>query len=161
MKSIDEKTNAIRFLSQKKLKYSVYKYDTDKALSGMEVASVLGKNPINVFKTLVTVGASNHNYVFLVPVYEELDLKKAAKVVGEKSISMIKQSELYPLTGYVHGGSSPLGMKKFFSTYIDSSITGCETIIFSGGKIGLQIEISLSELSKVLDYKLADLAILK
>ena len=159
MKSIDEKTNAIRFLSQKKLKYSVYKYDTDKALSGMEVASALGKN--NVFKTLVTVGASNHNYVFLVPVYEELDLKKAAKVVGEKSISMIKQSELYPLTGYVHGGCSPLGMKKFFSTYIDSSITGCETIIFSGGKIGLQIEISLSELSKVLDYKLANLAILK
>ena len=130
-----EKTNVMRILDQKKINYNTYSYvDTD-AISGMEVAEVLGQNPNQVFKTLVTVSGKNINYVFVVPVNKELDLKKAAKVVGEKSIEMIKSKELLPLTGYIHGGCSPIGMKKMFRTVIDESCKNFETIIFSGGKI--------------------------
>ena len=111
-----EKTNVMRILDQKKINYNTYSYiDTD-AISGMEVAEVLGQNPNQVFKTLVTVSGKNINYVFVVPVNKELDLKKAAKVVGEKSIEMIKSKELLSLTGYIHGGCSPIGMKKMFKT---------------------------------------------
>ena len=157
MKISEEKTNAVRFLSQKKVVYNLYSYESSTALSGTVVAEILNKDPKCVFKTLVTVSSTKHYYIFLVPVCKELDLKKAAKIVGEKSISMIKQSELYPLTGYVHGGCSPIGMKKSFPTYINESVKNCSTLVFSGGRIGLQVEVSLSELSKVLNYKTADI----
>lgn len=159
MKHIDEKTNAIRHLEQKKLKFTTHSYVNTGAISGVEVAQVLNENPDIVFKTLVTVGKSNQNYVFLVPVAKELDLKKAANAVGEKNISMLKSKDLLPLTGYIHGGCSPIGMKKPFKTVIDSSAQNYETIIFSGGKIGYQIEISLEELKKALNFKLENIII--
>ena len=156
MKKI-EKTNVMRILDQKKLPYESYTYDSDGAISGMEVAAALNQNPNQVFKTLVTIGASKKNYIFVVPVCGELNLKKAAKVVGEKSIEMIKSKELLPLTGYVHGGCSPIGMKKFFPTTIHETAKEFETIIFSGGKIGYQVEISLENLSKVIRFSLGDI----
>lgn len=152
-----EKTNVMRILDQKKITYESHTYDTTEAISGMEVATVLGQNPNQVFKTLVTVGASKKNYVFVVPVYGELNLKKAAKAVGEKSIQMIKSKELLPLTGYIHGGCSPIGMKKLFPTVIHESATECDTIIFSGGKIGYQVQLSVDDLKKVIPFSLADI----
>lgn len=147
----------MRILEQKKIPYKSHSYvDTD-AVSGVEVATVLGQDPDRVFKTLVTVGAREH-YVFLVPVKKELDLKKAAKAVEEKSIHMIKEKELLPLTGYVHGGCSPIGMKKSFRTVIDGSAADFDTIFFSAGKIGYQVEVSLEELKKVLRFTLADIS---
>ena len=121
------------------------------------MAQALGENPDMVFKTLVTVGKSKTNYVFVVPVDKELNLKKAAHSVGEKSIEMIKQKELLPLTGYVHGGCSPIGMKKQFVTTIDQSAEQFESIIFSAGKIGYQVEVSLEDLGKVIRFQLADI----
>lgn len=147
----------MRILEQKKIPYKSHSYvDTD-AVSGVEVATVLGQDPDRVFKTLVTVGAREH-YVFLVPVKKELDLKKAAKAVEEKSIHMIKEKELLPLTGYVHGGCSPIGMKKSFRTVIDGLAADFDTIFFSAGKIGYQVEVSLEELKKVLRFTLADIS---
>ena len=125
----------------------------------MEVAEALGENPDTVFKTLVTVSKSKNYYVFLVPVEKELDLKKAAGVVGEKKIEMLKEKELLPLTGYVHGGCSPIGMKKFFKTIIDKSAGQFDSIIFSGGKIGFQVEVSLVDLKKIIRYELADIQV--
>ncbi|ASW42729.1 Cys-tRNA(Pro) deacylase [Clostridium isatidis] len=155
---MDEKTNVMRILDQKKIKYNSYSYvDTD-AISGLDVAKALNQDPRRVFKTLVTVGKSKKNYVFVIPVEKELDLKKAAKSVGEKSIEMIKAKELLPLTGYIHGGCSPIGMKKFFTTIIDISAQDFDTFIFSAGKIGYQVELSLEDLSKVIRFQLADLA---
>ncbi len=147
----------MRILDQKKIPYESYTYDSEEAISGMEVATTLGQNPKQVFKTLVTIGASKRNYVFVVPVCGELHLKKAAKAVGEKSIEMIKSKDLLPLTGYIHGGCSPIGMKKFFTTTIDASAEAQETIIFSGGKIGYQVEVSLANLKKVIPFELADI----
>ena len=153
-----DKTNAMRILEQKNIDYKFHSYiDTD-AISGIEVANVLNESPEQVFKTLVTIGASKNNYVFLVPVCNELNLKKAAKAVGEKSIEMIKSKDLLSLTGYIHGGCSPIGMKKFFKTVIDETAILFDTIIFSGGKIGYQIEISLKELEKVIDFSLNDIS---
>ena len=151
------KTNVMRILDQKKIDYKTYCYDNTTAISGLEVASVLNQDEFQVFKTLVTIGASKKNYVFVVPVAMELDLKKAAKVVCEKNIEMIKSKELLPLTGYIHGGCSPIGMKKQFTTVIDISAKEYETIIFSAGKIGYQVEVSLNDLSKVIDYLLEDI----
>lgn len=153
----NDKTNVMRILDQKKVAYTSYCYVDTGVVSGLEVASILGQDPRQVFKTLVTVGNSRNNYVFLVPVEKELDLKKAARAVGEKSISMIKEKELLPLTGYVHGGCSPVGMKKQFRTVIDASAGGLDTIIFSGGKIGYQVETSLDELRKALRFELEDI----
>lgn len=155
----EEKTNVMRIFDSKKLIYKSYNYLNTNAISGIEVATVLNQNPAQVFKTLVTTSKSKNNYVFLVPVKEELDLKKAAKAVGEKSVEMLKAKELLPLTGYIHGGCSPIGMKKQFKTIIDSSASSFETIIFSGGKIGYQVEISLNELKKVLNYKLEEIIV--
>ncbi len=149
-----EKTNVMRILDQKKADYKSYSYADTDAISGIDVATVLGQNPKQVFKTLVTIGKSGHYFVFLVPVCSELDLKKAAEAVGEKHVEMIKSKELLPLTGYIHGGCSPVGMKKFFTTTIDSSAENFDTIIFSGGKIGYQVQVSLSELSKVIKFQL-------
>ena len=152
-----QKTNVMRVLDQKKLAYQTYSYADTEAISGVEVAAVLGQNPKQVFKTLVTVGASKKNYVFVIPVCAELNLKKAAKAVGEKSIEMIKSKDLLPLTGYIHGGCSPIGMKKFFTTTIDETSKDWETIIFSAGKIGYQVEVSLEDLKKVIRYQQCDI----
>lgn len=145
-----EKTNVMRILDQKKINYKSYSYvDTD-AISGMEVAEVLGEDPNQVFKTLVTVSNTNNYYVFVIPVNKELDLKKAAKAVGVKSVSMLKQKDLLPLTGYIHGGCSPIGMKKSFLTTFDSSCENYETILFSAGKIGYQVEVKVSDLKSII-----------
>lgn len=159
MKKNEEKTNVMRLLDSKKIKYSSHTYADTEAISGIEVATVLGQDPNKVFKTLVTESASKKYYVFLVPVEKELDLKKAAKAVGEKSISMIKAKELLPLTGYIHGGCSPIGMKKQFTTTIHSTAENFETILFSGGKIGYQVETSLDELKKIIRFGLADIIV--
>ena len=157
MKSNIEKTNVMRILEQHKISYQSYCYQGTNAISGMDVADVLHQNPKQVFKTLVTKGNSGTNYVFVIPVEKELNLKKAAKVVGEKSIEMLKSKELLPLTGYIHGECSPIGMKKFFRTTIDISANYFETIIFSAGKIGFQVEVSLAELKNIIDFQLEDI----
>lgn len=153
----DNKTNAMRKLDSMKIPYKEHYYTDTEALSGVEVAQALGEDPSQVFKTLVTVAKSGQHYVFMVPVAEELDLKKAAAAVGEKSVSMLKSKELLPLTGYIHGGCSPIGMKKFFATTIHSSAQEFDTILFSGGKIGFQIELSLDQLKKVISFTLKDI----
>ena len=157
MKQETNKTNVMRILEQKRIKYKGYTYECTEALSGTEVASALNENPDHVFKTLVTVGKSNVHYVFMIPVAKELNLKKAAAAAGEKNIEMIKSKDLLPLTGYVHGGCSPIGMKKQFKTVIDESAENFETIIFSGGKMGYQVELSLQDLKSVVDFDLKSL----
>lgn len=152
-----EKTNVMRILDQKKIEYNWHSYVDSGVISGMDVARVLNEDPSRVFKTLVTVGSSKINYVFLVPVCSELNLKKAAKVVREKNLEMVKSKELLSLTGYIHGGCSPIGMKKFFSTVIDESAILYDKIIFSAGKIGYQVELKLEELEKVIEFKLEDI----
>ena len=141
-----EKTNVMRVLDGRKLPYRSFCYLETGALSGAEVAAALGQDPCRVFKTLVTEAKSGQHYVFMIPVEEELDLKKAAQSVGEKAISMLKAKELLPLTGYVHGGCSPVGMKKAFPTVFDESENGLPTVIVSAGKIGYQIECAPADL---------------
>ena len=153
----DDKTNAMRILDSVGAKYISYAYETERALSGLEIARQLGQDETKVFKTLVTVAPSKKNYVFVIPVGKELNLKSAAASVGEKSVSMIKQAELLPLTGYVHGGCSPVVMKKLFKTVIDSTAKDKDTIIFSAGKIGRQVEMSVSELEKAIPFGFAEL----
>ena len=143
-----EKTNVMRILDQKKIPYIPHAYDPG-TTDGRSVAALTGRDPSTVFKTLVTVGASKHNYVFVIPVCLELDLKKAAKAVGEKSIAMIKQAELLPLTGYVHGGCSPVGMKKQFPTVIHQSANQLPQMLVSAGRIGSQVELSPADLAKL------------
>ena len=155
----EEKTNAIRLLEQKKVEFTVHNYIGTGAVGGMEIVDVLNENPDQVFKTLVTVGKTGQHYVYLVPVNCELDLKKAAKAVGEKYIEMVKSSELLGLTGYIHGGCSPIGMKKLFKTTVHESAQNFDKIMFSGGKIGLQIETSLEKLKKVIPLTLYDLIV--
>ncbi|QUH20131.1 Cys-tRNA(Pro) deacylase [Alkaliphilus sp. B6464] len=157
---MSEKTNVMRVLDKKKIKYGIYDYADTGAVSGTDVAETLGQNPEQVFKTLVTIGKTKEHYVFVIPVNRELDLKKAARVVGEKSIEMIKSNDLLALTGYIHGGCSPIGMKKFFKTTIDKSAKNFSTFCFSAGKIGYQVEITLDDLSKVIRYQLADITTL-
>ncbi len=157
---MENKTNVMRILDSKKIKYEMYDYSESDALSGTEVARFLNQNPDTVFKTLVTVGKSGNHYVFMVPVCKELDLKKAAKSAGEKSIEMIKSKELLPLTGYIHGGCSPIGMKKQFKTFIDISAENYEKIIFSAGKIGYQVEVAVDELKKAVNYELKDICVI-
>ena len=159
MSKHEEKTNVMRVLDSKKVKYTSHCYIDTPTTNGVEVAKILGQNPADVFKTLVTTSKSGTNYVFVIPVAKELDLKKAAKVTGEKSIEMLKSKELLPLTGYVHGGCSPIGMKKPFKTFIDKSAKDRKVIIFSAGKIGYQVELTLTELSKVIDYTLEDITV--
>lgn len=153
-----EKTNVMRLLEQKKIDYKSYDYTETGVISGAEVAKALGQNPDQVYKTLVTQGATKNYYVFLVPVEKELNLKAGAKAVGEKSIAMIKSKELLPLTGYIHGGCSPIGMKKQFKTVIDSSVKNFETIFFSAGKIGYQVEVAVKDIEKIVRYELGDIA---
>lgn len=151
-----EKTNAMRQLDRKKLSYSVHTYEGG-ALSGVEVAARLGQPVEQVFKTLVTQGRSGGYYVFMVPAAQELDLKKAAAAVGEKAISMLPQRELLPLTGYVHGGCSPIGMKKQFPTVIHASAERLDRIWFSGGRIGLQLEARVTTLQELVPLKFYDI----
>lgn len=139
----EEKTNVMRLLDQKKVPYAPHHYDvSDGALDGVTAAARLGVPPETCFKTLVTVGASKRSHVFVIPVERELDLKAAARAAGEKSIEMIRQAQLLPLTGYVHGGCSPVGMKKPFPTVLDGSVEGLDAIVVSAGKIGAQVELA-------------------
>jgi len=154
---MEDKTNVMRILDQKKVKYKSYNYVDTGAVSGVEVAQALGENPKQVFKTLVTIGKSKKYYVFMVPVEQELNLKKAAQAVKEKSIEMIKTKELLPLTGYEHGGCSPVGMKKQFQTTIDASAKTFEHIMCSAGKIGYQIEIKLSDLALLIPLQIEEI----
>lgn len=155
----NKKTNAVRELEAAGVPFEFHTFETDGSLSGVEVATLLGEDPDYVFKTLVTVGKSGEHYVFMIPVAQELDLKKAARAVGEKSIAMIKSRELLPLTGYIHGGCSPLGMKKLFTTSIDETAILFDTIIFSAGRIGAQIETSLAGLQQVIPVQVVDLVV--
>ncbi len=156
MKAAD-KTNVIRLLEQKKIPCRIYTYESEGAITGLEVAAQLGQDAARVFKTLVTTGRSGSHYVFVIPVGAGLDLRKAAKAVGEKSLEMLRQKDLLALTGYIHGGCSPIGMKKAFRTTIDSSAERFESIIFSGGRIGLQVELGLHELATLVRFELADI----
>lgn len=153
----DDKTNVMRVLDQKRVNYKAYAYEADGTMTGAEIAVKLGLDPDKVFKTLVTAGKTGQHYVFVIPVEKELDLKLAAKAAGEKNIEMVKSKELLPLTGYIHGGCSPIGMKKPFSTFIDSSAEERETIVFSAGRIGRQVELSPKDLIKVVNFTFASL----
>lgn len=151
------KTNAMRILDKQGVPYTPHTYESGKALSAVEVAKALGRAPGQIFKTLVTAGRSGQHYVFVIPGSGELDLRKAASASGEKSIDLIPSRELFPLTGYVHGGCSPLGMKKRFPSFVDDTARSWGTIIISAGKIGLQIELSLDDLEKVLECQINSL----
>ena len=153
----NEKTNVMRVLEQKKIPYTAHTYEPDATMSGEEIAGILGEDPDSVYKTLVTQGKSGQYYVFVVPVKAELELKKAAKAAGEKAVAMIKQKELLPLTGYVHGGCSPIGMKKAFPTFIHESAKDQEKIFVSAGKVGFQIELFVSDLVKAAGCGFADI----
>ena len=158
-KSKEEKTNVMRTLEQKKLPYTAHTYDPAGPIDGVSVAQTLGQLPERVFKTLVTKGASGAYYVFDIPVAENLDLKKAAKAVGEKSIAMLPQKELLPLTGYVHGGCSPVGMKKQFPTVFHETALLYDTVCVSAGKIGFQVECRPGDLVALLRAKTADIIV--
>ena len=158
-KAADFKTNVMRILEQAKVPFRHHCYVDTGAISGLEVAAALGQDPARVFKTLVTVEKSGEHFVFVVPVDSELDLKKAAKAVSGKSIEMIKSKELFPLTGYIHGGCSPIGMKKQFKTVLHSTAAELDAIFFSAGIIGYQIEIAPSDLAKVLRFTYADITV--
>ena len=152
-----DKTNVMRVLDSKKVDYKSYSYEPDSTLTGEQIAEILNEDVNRVFKTLVTQAKSGAYYVFVVPVAAELDLKKAASAAGEKAISMIKQKELLPLTGYVHGGCSPIGMKKLFPTFIHQTASDFEKIFVSAGKVGRQVELSPEDIIKIVNAKYADI----
>ena len=154
------KTNALRMLDVRGISYRSTEYElSDGFTSGSDIARMQGLDPDAVFKTLVTQGKSGGYYVFLVPVAAELDLKKAAAAAGEKAIAMIKARELLPLTGYVHGGCSPIGMKKRFPTFVDETAQLFDTIHFSGGKVGCQIRMNPDDLARLIPFQYADLTV--
>ena len=155
----EEKTNVMRTLEQKKIAYTAHAYDPDGPIDGVSVAQTLGQAPERVFKTLVTRGASGGYYVFGIPVAESLDLKKAAKAVGEKSVAMLPQKELLGLTGYVHGGCSPVGMKKQFPTVFHETAVLYDTICVSAGRIGAQVECRPGDLIGLLRADTADIIV--
>ena len=158
-KNKEEKTNVMRTLEQKKIPYTAFSYDPDGPIDGVSVAAEPGLDAASVFKTLVTKGASGAYYVFDIPVAENLDLKKAAKAVGEKSIAMLPQKELLPLTGYVHGGCSPVGMKKQFPTVFHETVNELDLIAVSAGKIGHQVQVKPADLLNLLRAKTADVIV--
>ena len=155
----EEKTNVMRVLEQHGIPYTPHAYPPDGPIDGVSVASYLGQDVEQVFKTLVTKGASGNYYVFDIPVAENLDLKKAAKAVGEKSIAMIPQKELLPLTGYIHGGCSPVGMKKQFPTVFHETVVLFDPICVSAGRVGAQVELSPDALMELLDATAADVVV--
>ena len=160
-KQKDEKTNVMRILDQKEIPYTphTYPHEEGEAVDGVTVAGIMGQDPECVFKTLVAQGASGALYVFDIPVADSLDLKKAAKAVGEKSVAMLHQKELLPLTGYVHGGCSPIGMKKQYPTVFHETAEILDTIIVSAGKIGCQVELSPTDLIGLVGAETADLTV--
>ena len=158
-KNKEEKTNVMRTLDQKKIPYTAHSYDPDGPVDGVSVAQILGQPAEQVFKTLVTKAASGAYYVFDIPVAENLDLKKAAKAVGEKSVAMLPQKELLPLTGYVHGGCSPVGMKKSFPTVFHRTAADLPTIMVSAGRIGRQVQCDPKDLLALLGAKTADIIV--
>lgn len=158
-KKNDEKTNVMRVLEQKNIPYTAHTYPADGAIDGVSVAKMLGQSVEQVFKTLVVKGASGGYYVFDIPVAENLDLKKAAKAVGEKSVAMLPQKELLPLTGYVHGGCSPVGMKKQFPTVFHETVILFDTICVSAGRIGYQVEVSPDALMELVGAQAADVVV--
>ena len=159
MKKKDDKTNVMRILEQNGIPYTAHAYPADGPVDGVSVAAYLGQDPEQVFKTLVTKAASGNYYVFDIPVAENLDLKKAARAVGEKSIAMIPQKELLPLTGYIHGGCSPVGMKKQFPTVFHETVVLFDTICVSAGRVGAQVELSPDALMTLLDAAAADITV--
>lgn len=158
-KKKDEKTNVMRVLEQAGIPYTAHFYPADGPIDGVSVAAFLGQDPEQVFKTLVTKAASGNYYVFDIPVVENLDLKKAAKAVGEKSIAMIPQKDLLPLTGYIHGGCSPVGMKKQFPTVFHETCQLFDTICVSAGKVGFQVEVSPQDLIDLVGADMADVVV--
>ena len=158
-KNKEEKTNVMRTLDQKKIPYTAFSYDPNSPIDGVSVAAETGLDAASVFKTLVTKGASGAYYVFDIPVAENLDLKKGAKAVGEKSIAMLPQKELLPLTGYVHGGCSPVGMKKQFPTVFHETVNDLELVAVSAGKIGHQVQVKPDDLLNLLRAKTADVVV--
>lgn len=152
-----DKTNCMRVLESRKIPYTPHLYEADPTLTGGDIAALLGEEPSQVFKTLVTVGKPQKYYVFVVPVNEELNLKKAAAAAGEKSVCMIPQRDLLPLTGYVHGGCSPIGMKKRFPSFIHGSASGLSRIFVSAGRVGCQVELDPADLIRVAELIPADL----
>lgn len=151
------KTNVMRILDSKKIEYKFYSYEADATLTGVDVAHKLNKDENVVFKTLVTVGKSKEYYVFVIPVNKELDLKKASMAVSEKNISMVKSKDLLALTGYIHGGCSPIGMKKPFKIVFHDTVNELDTITFSAGKIGCQVELRTQDLPKAIDFRMANI----
>lgn len=158
-KNKEEKTNVMRTLDQKKIPYTAFSYDPNGPIDGVSVAAETGLDAASVFKTLVTKGASGAYYVFDIPVAENLDLKKAAKAVGEKSIAMLPQKELLPLTGYVHGGCSPVGMKKQFPIVFHETVNDLALVAVSAGKIGHQVQVKPDDLLNLLRAKTADIIV--
>ena len=154
----EEKTNVMRVLEGKKIPFESRSYEPDSTMTGAEIAALLGEEADHVFKTLITQGKSGQYYVFVVPVEAELELRKAAKAAGEKSVDMIPQKNLLPLTGYVHGGCSPIGMKKSFKTFIHESAAGFQRMYVSAGKVGFQIGIAPGDLVKVTGAVYADIS---
>ena len=159
MAKLKDKTNAMRILDSKKREYKFYSYEADATLTGIDVAHKLNKDENTVFKTLVTVGKSKEHYVFVIPVNKELDLKKASKSVSEKNISMVKSKDLLTLTGYIHGGCSPIGMKKPFKTVFHDTVNELDTITFSAGKIGCQVELRTQDIMKAIDFRMANICV--
>ncbi len=153
----EQKTNAMRILDKNKIAYTVNTYECDEFIDGVTVADQLGQPYESSYKTLVAVGKSGGHYVFVVPIAEELDLKAAARAVGEKAVELIHVKEIFALTGYIRGGCTPIGMKKAFPTVIHESAAGFDTIIISGGRIGAQILLAPDDLVRVTRAKLADI----
>ena len=156
MKS-EEKTNVMRLLDGRKIPYSARTYEPDATMTGEQIALLLGEDPDRVYKTLVTEGKPGRHYVFVIPVRRELDLKKAAKAAGEKSVSMIRQKDLLPLTGYVHGGCSPIGMKKPFPTFLHETAEKEDQIFVSAGRVGFQVGVNPKDLAALVRFGYADL----
>lgn len=152
------KTNAMRILDTQKVPYEILTYDAnDGKIDGVAVAGKIGRDPAQVYKTLVAVGASKNLYVFVIPVEDELDMKKAAKEAGEKNVEMLPVKDIQKFTGYIRGGCSPIGMKKNYPTFLDASAEGTDKIIVSAGKIGFQVELAPDELLKAADGQFAQL----
>ena len=155
--SKQKKTNAMRILDKHNTRYSIYEYNATDRMNGIEIAQINNLDPSRVYKTLVTIGTTKEFYVFLVPVNKELNLKKAAKAANEKKIEMIPQKDLLRITGYIHGGCSPIGMKKKFKTFVNSDLYDSEILVFSGGKKGIQIQMLVEEFVSIVDAKIHDI----
>lgn len=152
------KTNAMRILDSKKVKYNIFSYDiSDDQVDGISVAKKIGRDVNEVYKTLVTHGTSKNIYVYVIPVHENLDLKKAAKVASEKKVEMIHVSDINKLTGYIRGGCSPVGMKKLYKTFVNKTAQNLDNIIVSAGKIGYQVELSPTDLQKIINCEFEDI----